>query len=77
MDKVFVTTKPPEITVGAGNRQIRLTGVEAIRAACWSLWLLIAARAYFVLASATVFLLAGWWGIPKLSLLAKYVGPYL
>jgi hypothetical protein len=72
-----VVVKIPEVTVGTGNRQIRLTGREAIEAAGWSLWLLIAARAFSVLASAVVLLLAGLWGFPRLPALAEVLATYL
>jgi hypothetical protein len=64
----------PEVSVGTGSNQIRLTGSEAIRAAGPSLRLLIGARAFSMAATAIAALLAAWLAFSKLPWLAELAG---
>jgi hypothetical protein len=50
----------PEVTFGAGKRQIILKGTEAIKAAGWTLWLLLVARAVYLLGGAFFLFAIGW-----------------
>jgi hypothetical protein len=57
--------EPNEISLGAGKSQVTLKGKEAIRAAGWTLRLLLFARAIAILSlpvAAAIYLILKMWG---------------